>query len=222
MKQGQGAATAAPEPTRTPERQALAQAIVNREHVADLVKAKRDFARGFEDRRDPLYTQKAELEARLRSAPSSGDHRLQALLRGEDPEAGVDQDAIKAQIADVEAQLQGFRELQRQAEADADLLQADLDVRERDVRDCVRRVVRADPAQAAVTAELLALNARRALLSRAADQALNEYPPGDPERGNANLGMRVVSWPSSPCPWAEAKARLLTDPDAVLPLPADV
>lgn len=222
LKPGQGAAKAAPEPTRTPERQALAQAIANREYVAGLVEAKRASAANFQDRCSPIYTQQAELERQLTSAPTTEQHRLDALLRGEDPQAGVDRDAIKAQIADLKAQVDGFWELQRQAEADALLLESDLQMREMEVRECVRKVVRADPAQAAVTVELLQLNARRALLSRAADQALNEYAPGDPERHNSSLGIRLVPAPHTPCPWAEAKARLLTDPDAVLPMPADV
>lgn len=222
LKHGQGAAKAAPEPTRTPERQALADAIDAKEYVAELIERKRDALRTVEAARSPFYEERTRLEELLPSAPSSERHRLDALLRGEEPEEGVDKDAIKKQLADNEARLDALWAQSKAVQGDIELLEGDLRMREMTVRECVGKVVRSDPAQAAVSAELIALNARRAFLGRAAENALNEYEPGAQDRFNVGLHRLIVSTPQTPCPWAEAKARLFTDPDAVLPMPADV
>ncbi|MEE7489430.1 hypothetical protein [Methylobacterium oryzae] len=222
LKQRQGAVEAAPEPTRTPERQALADAIAAKNYVAELIQRKRDALRTVDAARDPHWDERTRLEAMLPSAPSSERHRLDALLRGEEPEEGVDKDAIKKQLADNQARIDALYAQSKAVQSDIDLLEGDLQMREVAVRECIRKVVRADPAQAAVSAELVALNARRAFLGRAAENALNEYEPGAPDRFNVGLHRQIVPTPQMPCPWAEAKARLLTDPDAALPMPADV
>lgn len=221
-RKGQEAALAASAPpSRTPERQALADAIAARDHVAILIEERRAVAREIEESRLPLYERERELERQLLSLPADEGDRLHALLNRQDPDRLAERAACKREIAEVKEQEKASWDRQRRAEADIRLLEEDHASRVRDIERAAGAVIRSDPAVPAVMAEYESVAKRAAILRRACGSALNRSPPNGGYLPQSLLAGKTFV-PEAPCPWEQATAHLLNDPDAVLPMPEDV
>lgn len=200
---------------RTPERQRLADAILERDRRAALVEAKRAEIKVLEDRRWSIWARRDELEAtvtRLKAGHSEAERR-DALLRGETLQAGEDIDAVRAQLAEVNDELTSSAKAEAELLNDIQLLDMPCALARSAVDDAIVAVLHADPTRAAVIEELSRLMPRVTQLRRAARNTFgsdigDRYSPADSVRG--------------PCAWETARDRLASDPDARLPMPDDV
>lgn len=210
-----------PPPTRTPERQALAEAIERRDYVATLVRERQAFAEQVGRSSYPLYDRLRELEERERDLPMNERDRLDMLLSRRDPDMRSEREKIAEERIDVQKKIEEIRSQSQRADADVRLLEEDHRSRIREVHECVTNVVVSDPALPAVVAETERLLKRVAILRRACGSALNERRIGQPEPRHARFASLIVQ-AEGPCPWDAVKARLVDDPDAVCPMPEDV
>lgn len=221
-QKGQGAALAASAPpARSPERQALADAILARDHVAVVLAERRALVQQIEDSRSPLYTREREIEEQVQRLPKDERDRLMALLVRDDPDRSSEREACERELAEVREQLKAAWSQQHRAQADVQLLEEDYAARLHDIERAAGAVVRVDPAVSAVMAEYEAVAKRAAILRRACGSALNRSPPGGGYLPQSLLAGKTFQ-AEGLCPWEQAATRLLNDPDAVLPMPADV
>lgn len=203
-------------PARTPERQRLADAIIERDRRHALLQAKRAEHAAEEERRWPLYQRRDELETQLRRTGGlSGEaDRREALLRGDaPPERGIS-DVLRAEITEIDAELARSQKAEAELLNDIQLLDTPCLMARLEVEEAIRAVMQADPVRAALLDELLRLQPRVAMLRRAANAAFGLSDPG--------AGYAPSSINATPCPWQAARDRLVADPDAPLPTLDDV
>ncbi len=221
QRKGQGAALAvsAP-PPRTPERQALADAIAARDHVAAVIAERRAMLGEMDEGRSPLYDREREIEQAKLSLPVGEGDRLGSLLAREDPDQLVTREKLEREAAQIREQITASWDRSRRAEADVRLLEEDHAARVRDIERAAGAVIRSDPAVAAVMAEFEAVAKRAAILRRACGTALNHAPPGGGYLPAILLAERLSSQKAL-APGARHGATAQR-PDAVLPMPEDV
>ncbi|GJD36598.1 hypothetical protein [Methylobacterium aerolatum] len=211
-------------PARTPERQKLADAILERDRRAALVQAKSAEKAAHMDKYQPLWSRRFALEDDLkhqRRAPTSYTERLDALLSGEQPPEATPVEAMEAELEKVNAEVARLREQERVIESDLRLLESAHSMAVGWVENAAGAVIIAEPATAAVVAEYAKLKTRLRMLDRAIDGALTvSFLSG----GNSMIDHHVVRGLPTlpPCPWQAARDRLASDPDARLPMPEDV
>lgn len=211
-------------PARTPERQRLADAILERDRRAALVQAKSAEKGALMEKYAPLWSRRYTLEDDLkvrRHGTTSETGRLHALLSGEAPAGADPVSAMQAELQKVNAEVGRLREQEAAIETDLLLLEGAHRMAVEAVKDAVAAVIVAEPATAVVIAEHDRLTQRLRMLDRAIGQALDVWLPGG---GKAMAGHHVVKGqaPLPPCPWHAARDRLASDPDALLPMPEDV
>jgi chromosome segregation ATPase len=205
------------QPARTPERQRLADAIVERDRRAALVEAKRAEIKEVEERRWSIWSRRDELEGtvrRLEAGHNNEAARRDALLRGECLDSQEDVEAVRTQLAEVNAELVQSQKAEAELLNDIQLLETPCLMARLEVEEAIRGVMDADPVRAALIDELLRLQPRVTMLRRAANAAFGLSDPG--------AGYSPSSTNAAPCPWEAAKARLASDPDARLPMPDEV
>lgn len=201
---------------RTPERQRLADAILERDRREALVAAKRAEIEATNSARYPLYTRQEGLEEEIRNlgGARSESARRDALLRGESlPESNRLEDAC-AELRAVNDEIAASKTLVAELETDLQLLSMPCEISRMDVAEAVKSVLGADPTRAVIIAELLRLQPQVTMLRRAANATFGLWDPG---AGYSPSGMHAA-----PCPWQAARDRLASDPDARLPMPEDV
>ena len=223
-KHGQGAATPAPEPTRTPERQALADAIVERDRRDGILTARRKIVADLRERETEAntayYGAFDELSSKKRDAEARQRVRTEYLLNGEEPPTETPIEELQVTVQRLDDERAKLRAELKQAEADVAALEQRTSWAGMTVNDCVTKVIHTDPATLAVANALGEARERFLQLQRALGNALNVQRPGD---GPPDY-MRALHFPTNasalpPCPWAGAIARLQHDPDAVIPMP---
>jgi hypothetical protein len=210
--------------TRSPERQQLADAILERDRRAALIEAKRAEISATEEARDSLYDRQREAKevaSRFVGMRREMDRR-DALLRGETPPAEDEAEKARAAVEEVKAALAQSHEIERVLRTDLDMLRAAYEQSAYDVKTGADRVIASEKTGApdAVIAAYYRAREQVRMLERAIQGALNVQPAG----GQA-LMYSVDTWtrPSlPPCPWQAACDRLVSDPDARLPMPDDV
>lgn len=202
-------------PARSPERQRLADAILERDRRAALVEAKRAEVKVLEERRWSIWSRRDTLEGDLRRAEGGMSEvaRREALLRGEVGDQGM-AEAVRAELADVNAELVQSRKAEATLLDDIQLLDTPCMMARMEVTEAIEAVVQADPARAALLDELQRLQPRVTMLRRAANATFGLSDPGN--------GYSPGSTNALPCPWQAARDRLASDPDARLPMPDDV
>ena len=206
-------------PARTPERQRLADAILERDRRAALVEAKRAEKDGLMEQYRPLWSRRYALEDDLKLAHHrrvNETERLQALLNGEAPAEVNPVEAMQFELAKVNTEVDRLREQEAILDSDLQLLEGALSMSVGTVSDAVGTVILADPVPAAAAAEYHRLKVQLAMVERAIQGPLNVY---DPSAGYSMAGHSVVRGGSSlpDCPWQGARDRLSRDPDAPLP-----
>ena len=210
-------------PARTPERQKLADAILERDRRAALVQVKGAEKAAHMNLYQPLWSRRFALEDDLkhRRAPPSDTARLDALLSGETPPEAAPLEAMQAELEKVNAEVGRLREQERVIDSDLRLLESAHSMAADTVREAAGAVIVAEPATAAAVAEYAKLKTQLRMLDRAIDGALTvRFPSG----GNSMVDHHVVRGLPTlpPCPWQSARDRLSSDPDARLPMPEDV
>lgn len=211
-------------PARTPERQRLADAILERDRRAALVQAKSAEKGALMQQYQPLWSRRYTLEDDLRvkrHSPVNDTARLHSLLSGEAQAEADPVAAMQAELQRVNAEVDRLREQEATLNTDLLLLEGAHRMAVEAVNDAVAAVIVAEPATAAVVAEHDRLTQRLRMLDRAIGQALDVWLPGG---GKAMAGHHVVKGqaPLPPCPWQAARDRLASDSDALLPMPGDV
>ena len=218
--EGQGAPAVAPEPpARSPERQALADAIAERARVASLVEARQALGAAFSERRRPWFAEQEEIEAQLERASGLDSDRLSALLRGEEPGANTDKKTLERRHAELEGLINKSRDEERLHKADTELLQNNLGWCVAMVEQRIVDVIQADASIPAVVSEINKLQRRVGILLSAIEGPLSKYHAG---QRSPNLGRGIQCMPmapSDPTPWDLAFRSLHNDADAVLPMP---
>ncbi|MHC2108334.1 hypothetical protein [Methylobacterium sp. CM6246] len=205
-------------PARTPERQRLADAILERDRRAALVEAKRAEKDSVMEQYQPLWSRRFALEDDLKGTHHrrvNETERLQSLLSGEAPPAVDPIEVMQAELAKVNAEVERLREQEATLDSDLQLLEGAHRMSVSAVADAVGTVILADPTPAAVAAEYRRLKVQLAMLDRAIQGPLNVY---DPSTGYSMAGHSIARGFSLPdCPWQAARDRLSRDPDAQLP-----
>lgn len=211
-------------PSRTPERQRLADAIAERDRRLGLLAAKRAEMEAAEHRKYPLWTRRTELETALQDALGFGgeNERVNALLRGETLRRNDEASHIRAELAQIEDALQAIRNEVTALEGDVKLLESTVHYAKLEVSAARDAVIRTDPVVPLVVAEFKAAKARAAALARAIEGTLNVLDPVTGPSLRFVMSEPMVRVVPPPCPWHEAKERLLSDPDAVLPMPDQI
>lgn len=210
-------------PARTPERQRLADAILERDRRAALVQARSAEKAAHMDKYQPLWSRRFALEDDLkyRRAPPSDTARLDALLSGETPPEVSPLEVMQAELEKVNAEVAHLREGEAIIDSDLRLLESAHSMAADTVREAAGAVIVAEPATAAAVAEYAKLKTRLRMLDRAIDGALNVWLPGGGQSMEQHHVVRGLP-PLPPCPWQAARDRLASDPDATLPMPEDV
>jgi hypothetical protein len=211
-------------PARTPERQKLADAILERDRRAALVQAKGAEKADLTRQYQPLWSRRSTLEDDLqgrRHGLKNQTARLDALLNGEVPPEADPIEAMEAELAAVNAEIERLRESEVVIDSDIRLLESAHSMAADTVRNAAGAVIVAEPATAAVVAEYAMLETRLRMLDRAIDGALTVWLPGQAAT-MADHHVGRGSGPLPPCPWQAARDRLASDPDAHLPMPEDV
>lgn len=203
-------------PTRTPERQRLADAITERDRRLALVAAKRAEIEAADKARWPLVARQGDLEEEIRSLGNlrSEADRRDALLRGESFAGTGRATEARAELAAVNDEITASKKLVAELQTDLQLLETPCTISQMDVDDAIKAVLSADETRAAVIAELLELQHRVTMLRRAANTTYGLWDPG--------AGYSPSRTTAMPCPWQAARDRLASDPDARLPMPDDV
>ncbi len=211
-------------PARTPERQKLADAILERDRRAALVQAKSAEKAALMEQYQPLWSRRFALEDDLkyrRSATPSDTARLVALLSGEKPPEATSIEAMRAKLEKVNAEVARLREQEGVIDSDLRLLESAHSMAVGWVENAAGAVIIAEPATAAAVAEYAKLSTRLRMLDRAIGGALTVWLPGQPKTMAEHHTVRGLA-PLPPCPWQAARDRLASNPDARLPLPEDV
>jgi chromosome segregation ATPase len=211
------------QPARSPERQRLADAILERDRRAKLVEAKRAEITAEQERRYALWTQQSEAQERLRGVAGqwSEIERREALLRGETPPAQDTADVFRAELAKVEAELEQSKQAEAVLAGDAHLLESAHSMSAYEVQEAVGAVILSEAAPAAVVAEYNRLTEQVRMLDRAIQGALNvSFVGGGSSMASHHVVRGLPALP--PCPWQAARDRLASDPDARLPMPEDI
>jgi hypothetical protein len=211
-------------PARTPERQKLADAILERDRRAALVQGKSAEKAAWTQQYEPLVSRRYALEDELkerRHAVSNDTERLHALLNGEASPEAVSVEALRAELVTVTAELERLREQATVIDSDLRLLESAHGMAADTVRVAAGAVIVAEPATAAAVAEYSRLKAQVRMLDRAISGALTVWLPGK-ARSMADHHVVHGMDPLPPCPWQAARDRLASDPDARLPMPEDV
>lgn len=203
-------------PARSPARQRLADAILERDRRAALVEAKRAEVKVLEERRWSIWSRRDTLEGDLRRAEGGMSEvaRREALLRGEVVGDQGMAETVRAELADVNAELVQSRKAEAALLDDIQLLDTPCMMARMDVDEAIAVVLHADPARAALLDELQRLQPRVTMLRRAANATFGLSDPGN--------GYSPGSTNALPCSWQAARDRLASDPDARLPMPEDV
>jgi hypothetical protein len=196
------------QPARSPERQQLADAILERDRRAALIQSKRAEIAAAEEGRYALYDRQREAEelaGRFAGMRREMDRR-DALLRGETPPAEDEADKARAALAAVNDALAKSHEAERVLRTDLDVLEAAHEQSFYDVKEMADAVIISEKEGAPATVAIReALNVgfigSRSLMFEVNTSALPGLPP---------------------CPWQAARDRLASDPDARLPMPDDV
>lgn len=211
-------------PARTPERQKLADAILERDRRAALVQAKSAEKTDLTRQYEPLWSRRSTLEDALqgkRHGPKNETARLDALLAGEVPPEADPVEAMQAELAEVNAAIRRLRESEVVIDSDIRLLESAHSMAADTVRNAAGAVIVAEPATAAVVTEYAMLKTRLRMLDRAIDGALTVlFPGGGSSMIDHHVARGLPALP--PCPWQAARDRLASDPDARLPMPEDV
>ncbi|MGC5779836.1 hypothetical protein [Methylobacterium sp. NFXW15] len=211
-------------PARTPERQKLADAILERDRRAALVQAKSAEKAAMMEQYQPLWSRRFALEDDLkyrRSTPPSDTARLDALLSGETPPEATPLEAMQAELETVNAEVARLREQEGVIDSDLRLLESAHSMAADTVREAAGAVIVAEPATAAAVAEYAKLKTRLRMLDRAIGGALTVWLPGKAQTMAEH--HTVAGLPTlPPCPWQAVRDRLASDPDARLPMPEDV
>lgn len=211
-------------PARTPERQKLADAILERDRRAALVQTKSaekaDLMRQYEPIRSRQFALEDDLKL-TRQRTSSDTERLHALLSGESLPEVTSVEAARAELETVTAEVERLRQQQVVIDSDLRLLENAHSMAVGWVQDAAASVVAIEPATAAVVAEYAKVKTQMRMLDRAIDGALTVWLPGQ-AKTMADHYVARGSGPLPPCPWQAARDRLASDPDARLPMPEDV
>lgn len=204
------------QPARSPERQRLADAILERDRRAVLVEAKRAEVKVLEERRWSIWNRRDTLEGDLRRAEAGMGEvaRREALLRGEVVGDQGMAETLRAELAEVNAELVQSQKTEAALLADIQLLDMPCMMARMEVTEAIEAVLQADPVRAALLDELQRLQPRVTMLRRAANATFGMFDPGN--------GYLPGSVTPAPCPWQAAKDQLASDPDAQLPMPEDV
>jgi hypothetical protein len=219
MKQGQGAATAAPEPAATDKRDALAQAIKKlgerREHLARAERARE--ANSWEAR-SHLWREKDQAEETIRNLPQMLKDYVAALALGEPAEKPPAERDLRDIIVRCERELADAQEL----EAAQDKLIADLAIwvrfDEDKIRDDALEALRADPVAVSLVEECARAQRTFYYLNRALRQFTKPHGDAAVDRYLQQIGL-TVGMP--PCPYAEAREALRLSADAPIPTLAE-
>ncbi len=216
-------------PTRSPARTALAKAVAERDHVAEVL-------RGFEEKYEAVETPYAtwerrdEIERELGKASGvTGKNvetfrrmeRTAALLRGEDPADIADpvdpSVALRAELAEIDERLAKAQETRRRISADVDDLRKALDSADSAVRSSAAAVMAAEGGRDALIAAQAEHAAKAAILARAIEGAASPRVGGGPAPSCDFVAPVRAALAAAPCPWAAAAELLKTDPDASIP-----
>ena len=210
--------------TRSPERQQLADAILERDRRAALVEAKRAEKADLNEQYLPLWSRRYTLEDDLkltRHRQVNETERLQALLNGENPPAVTPVEAMQAELAKVNAEVERLREQEAILDTDLLLLEGACRMSVETVKEAVGAVIVSESAPAAVVAEYHRLSEQVRMLDRAIREALDVRSwTGPSSMASHHVVRGSPALPS--CPWQAARDRLASDPDARLPMPEDV
>lgn len=207
-------------PSRSSARAALANAIADRDRIAAL---HADRNRRAETYPNALWERKDDLAARLKAAssPARGQfaayERAAAILAGVEPDDTDPADALRADLAEVEAELAADRKRRDTLREDVHALANSLMSATGRVRDAAAAVMVAEGGRAALIVEHDQLAARAAILARAIDGAASPWTLGQPKPHHDLHAARNAALAAAPCPWASAAERLTTDPDAPMP-----
>ena len=213
------------QPARTPERQRLADAILERDRRAALVEAKRAEKAGLMEQYRPLWSSRFALEDDLKGVHHrrvSETERLQALLNGEAPPKVDPVEAMEAELAKVNVEVERLREQEAILDTDLLLLEGAHRMSVETVKDAVGAVIVSEAASAAAVSEYNRLRERVMMLDRAIQGALDVRGWSGPSSMAAHHVVRNQTPALPPCPWQTARDRLASDPDARLPMPDDV
>ena len=191
--------------TRTLERQALADAILERDRRLKLIADKKAELQAESERGYSGYGRRDELEEQLRGASGAQGEvaRRDALLRGEKPDDADQAEHLRAEIAAIDAKRDASRAAQAALKSDVALLEGTLTLADWQVERARRAVIDADPATTALVVALKAAETRTRLLRMV-------------------LSTLAVSATETPFPspaqaWSGLYDRLARDPDAVIP-----
>ncbi|MCJ2023666.1 hypothetical protein [Methylobacterium sp. J-067] len=211
-------------PARTPERQRLADAILERDRRAALVQARSAEKAALMEQYQPLWSRRYALEDDLKLSHhrrTNDVERLHALLNGEEPPTADPVEAMQAELAKVNAEVERLREQEAIIDTDLRLLESAHSMAADTVREAAGAVIVAEPAASAAVAEYAKLTTRVRMLDRAIEGALNvRFPGGGTSMAEHHVVRGLPTLP--PCPWQAARDRLGSDPDALLPMPEDV
>jgi len=205
---------------RSPARARLAEAIAERDRIKGI----------HDDRKarsevipEELFDRQDDLEARIRSAtsPARGQfaayERAAAIMAGEEPDDTDPTEALRAELAEVEAEIDKGRKLRSALSEDAHALANTLMSADGRVREAADAVMSAEGGRAALIAEHARLSAQVAILARAIDGAASPWITGNPKPSHDLNAVSRETLKAAPCLWAQAAERLKSDPDAPLP-----
>ncbi|MDF2600347.1 MAG: hypothetical protein K0Q54_3170 [Methylobacterium brachiatum] len=212
------------QPARSPERQRLADVILERDRRLALVESKRADKDSMMEQYQPLWSRRFALEDDLKGTHhrrTNETERLQALLSGETPPEVDPVEAMQAELAKVNAEVQRLRDQEATLDTDLLLLEGAHRMSVETVKEAVGAVIVSEAAPAAVVAEYHRLKERVRMLGRAIDGALDvRFANGGSSMMSHHVVRGLPDLP--PCPWQAARDRLASDPDARLPMPEDV
>ena len=211
-------------PARSPERQRLADAILERDRRAALVQAKGAEITAAQEARYALYDRQREAEevaGRFVGMRREIDRR-EALLRGETPPEQDEADMAQSALAAITAELARSHEAERVLKSDLDMLTAAHEQSANDAKEKADAVIISEKegAPASVVATYFRLKEQVRMLERAIRGPLDAGLIGRP---SLMYGVDLHTQRSlPPCPWQAARDRLASDPDTRLPMPEDV
>jgi hypothetical protein len=213
MKHGQGAAKAAPEPTLSPERRALADALAALEQRQEYLARARDAkeANGWEAR-SRFWSEKDEAQKTLRNLPKLREDYFSAVARGEPAEKPPAEHDLRAVIVRCEQEIADGQELEKAQDKAIEDLQQSVRIAEMNVKDAALEVMRADPVGTQIVEECQRAWLRYMFLNRAVkafSKHMGELPVDN---------HRVPAFPTMPpCPYARAGEALVASSHASIP-----
>ena len=195
---------------RTPERQALADAILERDRRLKLIADKKAELQAESERGWSGYGRRDDLEEQLRSVGGTGDAvaRRDALLRGEKPDDADQAEHLRTEIAALDAKREASRTAQAVLKSDVALLEGALSTANWQVERARRAVIDTDPATAAlVEAVREAVTRTRLLRMVLSEVVVSVDDPLFPPVSQASSGLYD---------------RLTRDADAAIPMPDEI